>query len=409
MIVQVQTGVSAYYRNGDDASKSFANIFAQTVSNAMGLKNNGVMDDSTSNNGKLDSIGNSSQWGFPSTLIEGGFMSNTDDMKVIGASDEEGLKKYAKGIAEGVLQYYNIENTGLEGVSITSTNTTTTSGVNSKIYDLKYVAPDVFNKYVEENSRQALRVYTLDEDTKKLIIANWSYTSEEGLKITASEPINFRSVVNKYTMPIEYMIDFLVHTNDEEMVGKLADLAIDSEYIIAVQDNVTTVETTVDIQHKNYRITKLPNDTYRTSRFVDWHTVEKTVTVSETVSNEIELTYADSWFVKFSKTSSYANINENSSLGNNLTADQGEYLGDFLITTYCYACNDDGAGNFGTTATASGRSATENLSIAVNPNVFRNASSPLHNGAYVIINGNVYRVDDCRSKLETRKMGRYLY
>lgn len=387
-------GVSAYYRNGDASSQSFANIFTRTVSEAMGLRNDGIMDDSTSNNGQLDSIGNSSEWGFPSTLIEGGFMSNQGDMQVIGAADEEGLKKYAKGIATGILEYYNIDNTGLEGISITNSTTTTTSGVNSKIYDLKYVSPEKFEQYIESNSRQALNTYTLDKETKKLIVANWSYTTEEGLKIIKSEPINFRSVLNKYTMPIEYMIDFLVHTDDEQMVGKLADLAIDTEYIIAVQDNVTTVQTTVDLQAKDYRRTRIDDDEYVITLIADWHTTSKTITVRETVSNEIELTYADSWFVKFSKTSSYANMNVNSSLSNNFTADQGEYLGDFLITTYCYACNDDGAGNFGTTATASGRDATENLSIAVNPSMFNNAGSGLHNGDYVIINGNVYRVDD---------------
>lgn len=387
----MQIGVSAYYRNGDATSQSFANIFTRTVSDAMGLKNNGIMNDSTSNNGKLDSIGDSSDYGFPSTLIEGGFMSNSEDMAVIGAENEEGLKKYAKGIAEGVLEYYNIENTGLEGVSITSSTTTSTSGVDSKIYDLKYVEPDVFNKYVEENNRQALRVYTLDEETKKLIIANWSFTTEEGLKITASNPINFRSVLNKYTMPIEYMIDFLVHTDDVEMVEKLADLAINTEYIIAVEDNVTTVETTVDIQEKNYRITRMPNNTYVTSRFVDWHTTSKTVTVSETVSNEIELTYADSWFVRMSKDSSYASMAFNQSSGNNLTADEGDLIGEFKTTVYC--ADNSPAGSLVTT---SGVSATANHTIAVHTDYYNGnvANGKLSKGSQVLINGQVYTVED---------------
>ncbi len=400
----MQTGVSSYYRNGDAASQSFASIFTQTVSNAMGLKNNGVMSDSTSNNGQLDSIGNSSEWGFPSTLIEGGFMSNTEDMKIIGADNEEGLQKYARGIAEGILQYYNIENTGLEGVSITGSSTTTTSGIDSKIYDLKYIEQEVeeveyvdqntFNKYVEENSRQALRVYTLDEETKKLIIANWSFTTEEGLKITASNPINFRSVLNKYTMPIEYMIDFLVHTDDAEMVGKLADLAIDTEYIIAVQDNVTTVETTVDIQHKNYRVIQMPDGSYRypQDKFVDWHTVETTVSISETVSNEIELTYADSWFVRMSKDSSYASVAFNQSSGNNLTGDEGELIGEFNTTVYCAACNTPA----GSLATASGVSATPNHTIAVHTDYYNGSAvgGKLAKGSQVLINGQVYTVED---------------
>lgn len=385
------SGVSAYYRNGDSTSQSFANIFANTVSEYMGLKNNGVMDDSTSNNGQLDSIGNSSEWGFPSTLIEGGFMSNSSDMEVIGADNEEGLKKYAQGIAAGILQYYGIENRGLDGVSMVSSVTTTTSGVNSKIYDLKYVSPEKFQEYVDSNNRQALNTYTLDPETKKLIVANWSYTTENGLEIKQCNPINFRSVLNKYTMPIEYMIDFLVHTDNAEMVSKLADLALDSEYVIAIQDNVTTVQTTVDIQEKTYRRTSV-GDGYYINDFTDWHTVSTDIKVKETVSNEIELTYADSWFVKFFKTTSYSTMSFNQSAGNNLTAEQGDYIGEFKTTVYCAGCNTPA----GSTETASGIPATANHTIAVHTEYFNGQAvgGKLAKGSQVVINGQVYTVED---------------
>jgi len=387
-----QTGVSAYYRNGDSQSQQFAHMLANTVSGTMELKNAGIMPDSSTNNGQLDSIGNSSEWGFPSTIVEGGFMSNTGDMAVIGAENEEGLKKYAKGIAAGILQHYGIENTGLDGVSITSSETTTTTGIDSKIYDLKYVKPEEFKKYVEEDDRKALRCYTLEEETNKLIIANWSFTTEEGIKIEASDPINFRSVVNKYTMPIEYLIDFLVHTDDPEMVGKLADLAINSEYIIAIQDNVTTVQTTVDIQEKNYTLVRVDTNEYWTKNYVDWHTVSKTITVKETVSNEIELTYADSWFVRFSKTSSYATASFNEKAGNDLTADEGEEIGDFQTTVYCSMCSDPP----GSIETSSGVIANANHTIAVHEDCFNGDAmdKKLKKGSQVIINGQVYTVED---------------
>lgn len=396
-------GVNAYYRNGDSTSKNFANIFVRNVSEKMGLQNKGVMSDSTSNNGKLDSIGNASECGFPSTLIEGGFMSNSGDMDVIGAKDEAGLKKYAQGIAAGVLEYYGIENTGIgedsfDGVEVTNSTTTTTTGVDSKIYDLKYVPQDVFDSYIESKDeytkRKALYSYTLDKETNKLIVANWSYSTEDGIEIIPSEPINYRSVLNKYTMPIEYMIDFLIHTDDAEMVGKLADLAIDTEYIIAVQDNVTTVETTVDIQEKNYRLTRMDTDEYvvHQDHYQDWHTTSKTVTVKETVSNEIELTYADSWFVRFSKTMSYASIALNQSAGNNLTADQGAFIGDFKTTVYCAQCNSPS----GSLATASGAKARPNHTIAVHLDYYRGnaVGGKLAKGSQVLINGQVYTVED---------------
>lgn len=367
-------------------------MLAGTVSNTMELNNAGIAPDSSTNNGQLDSIGNSAEWGFPSTIVEGGYMSNSGDMSVIGADNEEGLKKYAKGIAAGILQYYGIENRGLDGVTITSSETTTTTGVNSRIYDLRYVEPEVFDKYVKENDRKALRAYTLKEETKKLIIANWSFTTEEGIKIEASDPINFRSVVNKYTMPIEYMIDMLVHTDDPDMVGKLADLAIHSEYIIAIQDNVTTVQTTVDIQEKDYTLVRVDDNEYWVKNYVDWHTISKTITVKETVSNKIELTYADSWFVRFSKTSSYATASFNQNAGNDLTADEGDEIGDFKVTVYCAACNDPP----GSIETASGNIANANHTIAVHDDCFNGDAmdGKLKKGSQVIINGQVYTVDD---------------
>ncbi len=402
--MQVLHGVSAYFRNGDTTSQDFANLIVGRVSSAMGLTNNGVLDDSTSNNGQLDSIGNSAEYGFPSILVEGGFMSNTNDMAVIGEEGEEGLKKYAAGIAIGILNYYGIENVGLDTSNIVNRTTTTTSKINSRIYDLRYVAPDVLDRYVQSDNqserRKALYCYTLEPETKKLVVANWSFTTENGIEIKKSQPINYRSVLNKYTMPIEYMIDFLVHTDDAKMVGKLVDLAIDTEYIIAVQDNVTTIQTTEDMQQKTYKLILNPiTREYYTTQYVDWHSISTNVTVKETVTNEIELTYADSWFVRFSKTSSYANIDENGSIEDRLIGDQGESLGNFQISTYCSACHQDENGNLGSTATTSGREATENLTIAVSPSVFNNAGSNLSNGDYVMINNRVYRVDDTGAEL----------
>lgn len=385
------SGVGAYYKNGDSESNEFADIITRNVAENMGMTNNGTQSDANSTSEISSSIGNSSEWGFPSTIITGGFMSNPKDMEIIGADDEEGLKRYAQGIAAGILEYYGIENRGFDGTVTLGTSSSTSDGINSKIFDLKYVSPETFEEYVANNNSQALNVFTLDEQTKKLIVANWSYSTSEGLKIIKSKPINFRSVVNKYTLPLEYQIDMLVHTDDPEMVSKLADLAINSEYIIAVQDNVTTIETTQDYQEKNYTRT-LVVDEYRISDFNDWHSVSKTIEVEERVSNEIELTYADCWFVRFSKTSSYASSSFNQVSGNNLTADQGELIGDFKTTVYCAGCNTPP----GTPITASGKEATPNHTIAVHTEYFTGQAvgGRMANGSQVVINGTVYTVED---------------
>lgn len=395
-----ENGITAYYKSGDNTSKDFANILTGKVADSMKLENKGAKS-STNQNCTSESIGNSSEWGFPSVLINGGFMTNSKDMAVIGEADEVGLKKYAQGIAAGILDHYNIESTGLDGATNTSSTTDTYTAVNSKIYDLRYVSPEKFESLVnssnESERRQALRSYTLDEETKKLKIANWSYSTEEGLKITESNLINYRSVINKYTMPFEYLLAFLVHTDDKKLVSDLADLAIDSEFIIAVQDNVTTTQTTVDYQEKTYRDLKFydsqNNEYYTTAVNInDWHHVDEgsSVKVLETVSNKIELTYADTWFVKFYKTSSsYSTMSFDSATGNNLVGDQGSLIGNFKITAYCTACNSPR----GSTATASGAVATPNRTIAVHLSDY-NGNGPISKGKQVIINGQVYTVED---------------
>lgn len=75
---------------------------------------------------------------------------------------------------------------------------------------------------------------------------------------------------------------------------------------------------------------------------------------------------------------------------NNLTADQGELIGNYKITTYCAKCNSTP----GSIETESGADATINHTIAVHEEDYNNPSSPLAKGKNVIINGTVYTVED---------------
>lgn len=72
-------------------------------------------------------------------------------------------------------------------------------------------------------------------------------------------------------------------------------------------------------------------------------------------------------------------------------ATAGRDLGEYRITTYCYQCNDDGAGNFGTQATASGNPATEHHSAAIDINGDING---LKLGDRVRIGNEVYTIED---------------
>lgn len=381
------SGVDTYYKAGDSKSKEFSQILVKTISNAMGLQQRGHHPDTETNKGSLESIGNSAECGFPCVLAEGGFLDNETDRAVL--SSDSGLKNYAKGIVDGVLEYLGIENRGYGDATISNSGSVATA-VNSKIYDLKYVPEKTFDKYVEENNEKALEVFTLDKDMK-LITAKWSYTTEEGIKILKNSPVNYLPVLQKYMMPYEYLINWLIDCKDSNFVSSLADLAINSEFIIAIEDNVTTVKTVVDTQNRDIvRRGATISGSYQGYQIStsDWYTVSTDTKIKESVSNTIELTYADCWFVKFQKETSYTSATIGAS--NNVTADQGDLIGNFKITTYCSACNTPP----GKVTTASGVDAKPNHTIAVHLEDYQNSSGPLGKGKKVVINGNIYTVED---------------
>ena len=155
------------------------------------------------------------------------------------------------------------------------------------------------------------------------------------------------------------------------------DLVLKSELILAVEDNVTTTQTT----------------TQSSISYADGTSEGGTseIKLTEFVSDTMELTYVDTWFVKFTKESSYSAASFNSTQGA-LTGTPGELVGNYKTTAYCYVCNDDN-GNFGTTVTASGAQATPNRTVAIH-----DSGDPygLKLGDQIMIEGDptVYVVED---------------
>lgn len=177
-----------------------------------------------------------------------------------------------------------------------------TDGVQSRVIDLSYVPEDVFNNYVTLGDSRALEVFTLNEN-KELVLANWSYNSTTGLSISGSNVIDYQNVIQKYTMPYEYPLFFLIDGEDKDFALNLANLAINSEFIIAVQDNVTTTETITEKQQvTNY----YEGDILTGSSEPETVYYDKQINESSNVT--IELTYADSWVVQFEKDVSYSEI-----------------------------------------------------------------------------------------------------
>lgn len=261
-----------------------------------------------------------------------------------------------------------------------------TSSIDSKVYDLKYVPEKDFDEYVKKNDSKALDVFTLDKN-KQVKIATWNYTTDGGTKITEGNTINYIDALSKYSMPIDYLLTLLVHTEDKDFCEGLADLAIQSEYIITIQDKVTTIQTTEKTTTvvKNYN---KENDYLSTE-----NSSSKTeVSISEDATQVVEVTYVDCWYFRFSKDYSYSTeyLESTSSKGSskNLSGEAGKLIGNFTITSYCpcIKCN----GKYSVEAGGSGKTKSGTMPEAG----LTIASNILPLGTYVMFNNHVYHVED---------------
>ena len=371
------TSMGMINADGDNESMNFAKTVAEKLQGKMGGSST-VTTGGNTNSG----LKPYSEIGIPNMYTE---------------SKNRNPDEYAQGLVDGIVAYFGgnpAEVTDGSGGSEDSnssaenedagdtreeyeSSTETASQISSRVYDMRFVSMEKFNELVEDNSEEALRVYTLDEG-RNLITAKWSYSSTAGIKITKNSPVNIKSIMRKYCTTFDYLYDYYAHlSEDDEYVEKFMDDFLqniyDSEFIIAVQDNVTTIKTES----------------------------EGNTTETETVTDTIELTYADTWFVRAEKDVNYATATVEKTVegeggtgetvtGNNFTAEQGALIGNFRTTAFCYECNYPAYSD----ATASGRKPVPNLSIATHIGDFH-GNGPLSNGSFVIIGGQVFRVDDC--------------
>lgn len=310
-------GTIIYYpkENGqpeDKASIQLAEILARTVSSNIGIPINGKGIADEFHTGKdLSIIRHSNLCGFPNVCIEAGFMSNYDDMlKMQGA---QGMDNYATGVAEGLLEYLGLENKGYGAAgSYVGGVSSNNAGIESKIYDLKYVPMETFEQHINEGNLEALKEFTIDvENSNKIIVATWSYNDGE-ITLRKKQTQSAEKYTENYNMPMEYLLAYYIDTRDDKFINDLANLALDSEFVLAIKDNVSTVLT------EEYKYTTVTDKRQKTTTMggvrgpmeviggptKGAETLESS-NLRETVTTEIELTYADTWCVKFYKDISY--------------------------------------------------------------------------------------------------------
>ena len=181
--------------------------------------------------------------------------------------------------AEIITQYPHIGKGELDGIIKFKRNKT--DGTST---DLKFIEQAEFNQYVEDENENVLDYFTLDDygnlmiaviDTKSEELVsndgininsldikeiNYGTLSEENKQsdgkyykkesIINKELINYKSAVQQYTMPFQYLWTLLVVGEDKEFVLELADLVENSEIVIEIYDNITK-STDVDVYSYN--------------------------------------------------------------------------------------------------------------------------------------------------------------
>lgn len=307
------SGVEAYYEYGDGKSQRLAELLSEKISDKMGLENKGTVTEEGVSN-YYDIIDSSADTGFPSVITKGCFLDNKKDQEVL---KNGGISQYAKGIVEACEEYL-VTNKGDDTVTYVEQNDTY-SRIRSRVYDLQYVPQETFKKYVDESDKRALEVYTLD-DSYNLVTATWKVEGttqgNAGFTINQNSSMNFRTILEKVTMPYEYLLFFLIDSDQKKFVEDLADVVIeDTEIIVAVQDNITTTEVNTTVQ----QCKKITSDSgNQAGQFAEgWHNVpDNEDEFTESCSTSVSVTYADTWFMKYSKGTTYSS--------KSLNVDRGE-------------------------------------------------------------------------------------
>ena len=173
----------------------------------------------------------------------------------------------------------------------------------------------------------------------KYAITKNDSTSIEATYITytiTEQPINYKTLIQKYTLPFEYLWALLVTTKSDDFVLNLADLAYNSEIKIGIYDNINkTVNTHIEKYREEFRekyeeyedgslVDKRPSDK-------EWETEEYDYEIRNIITAydeniQYELLYANTWIVEVS--AQYENTVETQQVSSDTNADPDEEWSD---------------------------------------------------------------------------------
>lgn len=180
-----------------------------------------------------------------------------NDSNVYNYISEKNVKEYLKDFikAELITQYPDLRSAEKIGTPTKEGEFQGCIEIHRALPDgtekkLTFVPYDTFNSGTIDSTNY----FTLDEDGN-LVFSGWTRTTTNvtsnvpdvenivnkvEYKVT-NKPINYKSTVEKYTMPFDFLWALTVMGDDEEFSHNVAKLALDSQIIFTVQDNLTTI------------------------------------------------------------------------------------------------------------------------------------------------------------------------
>lgn len=173
----------------------------------------------------------------------------------------------------------------------------TTDTIDSTVYKLKYVPKDTFDGYVTSGNKEALYCFTIDDDGN-LFTATWSIGEDGKIEIQNNSAINLKTALQNYIVPSAYLLYYYIEADYPDFSNDLADVALNSKIIMAVEDNVSTSKIKTTLENK--KVSESSEFSY------DWTTSgDPTEVTTESCRTKTEIIYADTWCVKLENKSLY--------------------------------------------------------------------------------------------------------
>ncbi len=175
--------------------------------------------------------------------------------------------------------------------------------------DLVYTDLSNLEAYIDAKDEKALDYFSVNS-AGQLVVAKYTQIITEvdsdvpGIPDSRTEEIeysetvmDYKSVLDGFSMPFDFIWALLVKSTDEEFANEVAKLAVNTEINLTVFDNLTT---TVEKITTAYTVTVTTTDstTGQTSSQPETRYVITTITTN-TNNVEVNATYADAWMAKY--------------------------------------------------------------------------------------------------------------